>query len=127
MCFLQCSRPKEFPKERQPETLIFLANIVRLVQNVKRNFKLKQVVILRRLVECLITAIDIQKKRIDLQIESNTDPDDGRPSSYQLADIPEMSNFFKQLFKEVESFTDEKLAFSLQHKSASEWNQELQV
>ena len=91
----------------------------------KQNLTLNHVEILCRLAECLITAIDVQKKGMDLQSEYETHPKDNRSLSYQLADIPKMSGFYKELLREVEYFTDQKIYTSL--KDASDWKQELQV
>jgi hypothetical protein len=124
--------PEKFPKVRLPETLILLSNLVHLGLNVKYHLELGQVEVLCRLVECLITAIDLQKKGIDIEHKSavlkhENDADENLSTPYQLTDIPEMSQFFKEQFASVEDFMNTRLSVSLQYNGATEWNQELQV
>ena len=100
---------------------------MRLVGNVTHNLKLSQVEVLCRLVECLITAIDLQKKGIDIEHKSavlkhENEPDENLSTPYQLRDIPEMSPLFNEQLELVEKFMNAKLS-----KSYAEWNLELQV
>ncbi len=94
----------------------------------KRHVKLNQVGIFCRVMECLITAIDLQKKGIDLEnkfaaLEHEKDPDENPSSPYQWTDIPEMLPFFKKQLALVESFMMSKLnSYHL-----VDWNLELQV
>ncbi|CAB4015366.1 zinc finger 3 homolog [Paramuricea clavata] len=116
---------KEFRSERLQETLVLLNNLVRLVGNVTQYLKLSQVEVLCRLVECLITAIDLQKKGIDIEykstlLEHENDPGENLSTPYQLADIPEMSPLFKEQLALVEKFMNARLS-----KSFAEWNLEL--
>ena len=107
--------------------MVLLNNLVRLVGNVTHNLKLSQVEVLCRLVECLITAIDLQKKGIDIEHKSavlkhENEPDENLSTPYQLTDIPEMSPLFNEQLELVEKFMNAKLS-----KSYAEWNLELQV
>ncbi len=97
MCVISALfQPQRLPKEQLPETLVLLTNFLRLVQNVKQHLKLNQVEVLCCLVECLISAIVIQKKGIDLQSECENDPDENLSTPYQLTDIPEMAKTFQR-------------------------------
>jgi hypothetical protein len=109
--------------------LVLLNNLVRLVGNVTHNLKLSQVEVLCRLVECLITAIDLQKKGIDIEHKSavlkhENEPDENLSTPYQLTDIPEMSPLFNEQLELVEKFMNAKV---LCRMSYAEWNLELQV
>jgi hypothetical protein len=133
MYFLLCFSPAKFPKDRLPETLILLNSLVRLAVNLKHYLELSQIEVLCRLVECLITAIDLQKRGIDLENDSvaserESDPDENLSTPYQLTDIPEMSSFFKEQVASVGDFVNMKLsAVYIENCRASEWNQELRV
>ncbi len=103
-----------------------------LVQTVKQHLKLNQVEVLCRLVECLITAIVLQKKGIDLQDESaalgnENDRNDNLSTSFKLKDIPkEMSSLLKDQSGFVHKFMSDRLLW-LEKITFEEWDQELQV
>ena len=131
--FLHCFSPKQFPKERLQETLVLLNNLVYLVQTEKQNLKLNQVEVLCRLVECLITAIVLQKKGIDLQDESaalgnENDRNDNLSTSFKLKDIPkEMSSLLKEQRGFVHNFMLDKLPLGLENITFTDWDRELLV
>ena len=63
--------------------MVLLDTLARLAENMKRHVKLNQVGIFCRVMECLITAIDLQKKGIDLEnkfaaLEHEKDPDENQ-------------------------------------------------
>ncbi|CAB4044068.1 Hypothetical predicted protein, partial [Paramuricea clavata] len=125
---LSCLSPKEFPKERLPETLVLLNNLVYLVENVKQHLKLSDVEVLCRLFECLITAMVLQKNGIDLQEESAVeDPDKNLSTPFQLKDIPDkMLSIVQKQFRLVEGFIDTRLAVRpVEYNNVTTWNQEL--
>jgi hypothetical protein len=125
------SSPREFPKERLPETLVLLDNFDNLVR--KLNLKLNQVELVCRLVKCLITTIVLQKKGIDLQeesevLEKESNPHESLSTSFKLEDIPnEMSLLLKHQFKFVLDSMSSKLPYPLENISSRLWDQELQV
>ena len=104
-----------------------------LVQYVKQHLELRQVQVLCHLVECLITAIILQKNGIDLQDESavlgsEIDPDENLSTSFQFTDIPhEMLSLFKNQCGLVEKFFETKLPVHLGYSRITPWNEELQV
>ncbi|CAB4041147.1 Hypothetical predicted protein, partial [Paramuricea clavata] len=128
-----CFSPEHFPQDRLPETLILLNNLVRVVGNVKQHLQLSQVEVLCRLVECLVTAIDLQKKGIDLDnksalLEHENDPDENLSTPYQLTDIPKMLEFYKEQYALVYNFMNAKLStIYLENCRDNEWNEELQA
>ncbi|CAB4005504.1 Hypothetical predicted protein, partial [Paramuricea clavata] len=125
--------PSKCPKYRLPETLILLNSLVRLAVNLTHYLELSQVEVLCRLVECLVTAIDLQKRGIDLENDSvvserENDSDENLSTPYQLTDISKMSSFFNEQFAAVDDFMNKKLsAVYLEYCRASEWNQELRA
>ena len=122
--------PGKYPRERQPETMVLLNNLVVLVENVKQHLKLNQVHVLCHLVECLISGIVLQKKGIDLQDESETEnkSHDGISTPFESTnDIPkEMLALFKKQSGLVDNFINGKLYY-LEYSAVAEWHKELQV
>ena len=103
--------------------MVLLDTLVRLAENIKQYLELSQVEVLCRLVECLITAIDVQKKGIDLvALEHGNNPDEKLSTPYKWTDIPAMLPFFKKQLAFVESFMKARLSYNI-----AEWNLELQV
>ena len=110
--------------------MALLNNLVYLVQNVKQHLKLNQVELLCRLVECLITAIVLQKQGIDLDDEPGNEKNfDKTHSSFQLQEIPkEMFSLLKKQLGFVEDFIQDRLSVHLNdYRNVTEWDQELQV
>ena len=128
-CFF-CS-PVQYPKERQPETMVLLNNFVVLVENVRQNLKLNQVDILCHLVDCLITGIVLQMKGIGLQDESGNGSSSHDSISMpfeSLGDIPkEMSSLCKKQSELVDKFLTKNLRSPLKYSRKEEWDEELQV
>ena len=115
-----CCRPEQCLKERLPETMVLLNNLVFLAQILKNYLELNQIEVLCHLMECSITAIVPQKRGIDIQEESGNVDD--------LDDLPEeMSSVIKRLSDSVASFVECKLSQSLENSTEARWHKEVQV
>ena len=104
-----------------------------LFEILKSYFKLGQIHVLCRIVECLVSAIVLQQKGIDFQDKSAA-PENGNNqnkkllTSFQLEDIPEkMLSIFKKLCRLVDKYLDLQLPSSLGYSRITPWNDELQV
>lgn len=130
ICF--CFSPVQYPRERQPETMVLLNNLVAVVENVKQCLKLNQVDVLCHLVECFITSIVLQMKGNDLQDEcgnKNSAHDRNSMLSFEPTNgIPkQMSSLRKKQNVFVNVFLITNLSSNLEGSRDAEWHQELQV
>ena len=118
--FYSFFRPEHYPKERLPETMVLLDNLGLLAEILNGYLKLHQVEVLCHLVECLVTAMVLQIKGIDVEDESSNEVD--------LDNLPkQMSTVFKKLDGSVAGFVEKKLFQSLEHSTDEQWHMELQV
>ena len=100
--------------------MVLLNNLVLLAEILKHYLKLNQVEVLCHLMECLITAIVLQKKGIDIEDESGDED--------CLDDLPEeMSSVLKKLSGCVTGFIEVKLFRPLEGITDTGWHKELQV
>ena len=115
-----CFRPEQYPRERPKETIVLLNNLVLLAEILKNYLQLNEVEVLCRLMECLITAIVLQKKETNVKDESGNEDD--------LDDLPEeVSSAFKRLSECVAKFVERKLSQPLEYSTDEKWKKELQV
>ena len=116
---------------RLQETLVILDALVRISVNLTHHLDLCAVEVFCRVMECLITAIHFQMKRIDFENKSaaskQNDPVKNLPKAYQSKGYTEMESFFKELLSSVEKFVKEKLSEFDRVRSATKWNEEFWV
>ena len=110
--------------------MVLLDNLIFLVRNVKPWLDLHEVVVLCRLVECLITAIVLQKNGIDFQDKSateNTQKNNSIP--FELKEIPkELLSRLNDQRRYVKEFIKGKVAFhDAKYITRTQWSKELQV
>ena len=119
---------------RLQETLVILDTLVRISVNLTHHLDLCAVEVFCHVMECLITAIDLQMKGIDFEKKAasrryKNDRLENLSKAYQYENcFTEMESFFKELLSSVEKFVEEKVSeFDLVRRSATEWNEEFRV